>query len=206
MRYRRTLLIMICLVTFAGTLRTTLAQDPAPPSHVRYIEELKQRNADYGPGCNGIGISIPVTTDVPTDMSSRWAAGHSACTPGLRFVMTCAGEVASDERVIACMLRVAEGQSDRTVGCEQVTLITPGGRYTPDAGLSDAMAEVSEGASRSCSEPRDLAPGVTIAVPFHAPASTSSGDLAVMIDVDGAEVPAFLVPAGQLTNNPQPGS
>jgi hypothetical protein len=116
--------------------------------------------------------------------------------------MTCAGEVTGDERVIACMLRVADGQSDHEIGCEQMTLITPGGRYASDAALSDAMAETSEGASQSCSEPRALVSGVTIAAPFHAPASTSTGDLAVIIDVDGAEVPAFLVPAGQLTIDP----
>lgn len=202
MRYRRSLLIVISFLTLAGTFRSTLAQDPASLSQDRYIEELKQRNAQYGPGCNGIGISIPMAVEVPPDVTSRWAGGHSACTPGLRFVMTCGAEVTGEERVIACMLRVAEGQGDRTIGCDQLTLITPGRRYTPDPALSDAMAETSEGASRSCSEPGDLAPGVTIAVPFHAPANTSMGDLAVLIDVDGAEVPAFLIPAGQLTIEP----
>jgi hypothetical protein len=201
MRYWRTLLIVISLLTLAGTVRPALAQmqDQDAPSQARYIAELKQRNAAYGPGFNGIGISIPVTVEAPADMTSRWAAGHSACTPGLRFVMTCAGDSAGDERVIACLLRVAEGQSDRTLDCDQLTLITPGGRYTADAALSDTMAATGEGASRSCEEPQALAPGLTIAAPFHAPVNTSMGDLAVMIDVDGAEVPAFLIPAGQLT-------
>lgn len=206
MPYRRTLLIVSTLLALAGTSRLTLAQEPGPLSQDRYITELKQRNADYGPGCNGIGISVPVTVDVPPDMTNRWAAGHSACTPGLRFVMTCGGEVAGDERVIACLLRIADGQSPRRIGCEQATLITPGGRYTPDAALSDAMAETGEAASRSCSEEPALAPGLTIALPFHAPANTSTGDLAVIIDVDGAEVPAFLVPAGQLTADSLPSS
>ena len=202
MLYRRTLLIVICLMTLGGISRPALAQEVESPSQDRYIEELKQRNADYGPGCNGIGISVPMAVDVPADMTDRWAGGHSACTPSIRFVMACAGEIAGEERVIACMLRIAESQSDRSIDCEQLTLITAGGRYTADAALSDAMAEASEGAARSCSQPRQLAPGVTIAVPFHAPASTSMGDLAIMIDVDGAEVPAFLVPAGQLTIEP----
>jgi hypothetical protein len=199
---RRTLLIVISLLTLAGGVRSTLAQDLGTPPQARYIAELKQRNADYGPGCNGIGISVPMTVDVPTDMTSRWAGGHSACMPDLRLVLTCGGEVAGEERVIACMLRVAEGQSDRTISCDQVTLLTPGGRYMPDATLSNAMAESSEGISRSCSEPGDLAPGATIALSFHAPAETSMGDLAILIDVDGAEVPAFLIPAGQLTVAP----
>jgi hypothetical protein len=206
MPYRRTLLIVVTLLALAGTSRPLTAQDLQSPSQARYIEELKQRNAGYGPGCNGIGISVPVTVDVPPDVPNRWVAGHSACTPGLRFVMTCGGEVTGEERVIACMLRIAEGQSERTLGCEQFTLITPGDRYTADAALSDAMAATSDGASQSCSSPVALAPGVTIAAPFHAPASTSAGDLAVIIDVDGAEVPAFLVPAGQLAIDLQPTS
>lgn len=206
MTYRQTLLMVVTLLALAGTVRPLSAQDLGSPSQERYIEELKQRNADYGPGCNGIGISVPVSVEVPPDISDRWAAGHSACTPGLRYVMTCGGEVAGEERVIACMLRIAEGQSERTLGCEQLTLITPGGRYTADAALSDAMAETSDGASQSCAAPVALAPGATIAAPFHAPASTSTGDLAVIIDVDGAEVPAFLVPAGQLVSDLQSNS
>ena len=206
MRNSRLLVILIALVALASTSGSARAQDPGRASQDRYIEELKQRNADYGPGCNGIGISVPVTVDVPADMSSRWAAGHSACIPGLRLVMACAGDVTGDERVIACTLRVAEGQSDRTIGCDQITLITPGGRYTPDASLSDAMADASEGASISCSNVRALSSGVTMSIPFYAPENTSRGDLAVMIDLDGAEVPAFLVPAGQLTIEELPDS
>ncbi|MDQ2654799.1 MAG: hypothetical protein M3Z20_17330, partial [Chloroflexota bacterium] len=117
MPYGRLLLIVITILALAGTSRPAMAQEPGTQAQDRYIAELKQRNADYGPGCNGIGIAVPVTVDVPPDMTNRWAAGHSACTPGLRFVMTCGGEVAGEERVIACLLRVAEGQSDRTLGC-----------------------------------------------------------------------------------------
>ena len=206
MLHPRMLLIVIAFLALRGTLPQTLAQDVEPLPQDRYIEELKQRNADYGPGCNGIGISVPTTVEVPTDMTSRWTGGHSACVPDLRLVMTCGDEVIGEERVIACLLRVAEGQSDRMIGCDQLTLITPGGRYTADTVLSDAMAASSDGASRSCSEPGDFAPGVTIAVPFHAPVTTSTGDMAVTIDVDGAEVPAFLIPAGQLTIEPSANS
>jgi hypothetical protein len=182
------------------------AQGESSDSQVRYIEELKQRNAAYGPGCNGIGISVPTTVEVPADITSRWAAGHSGCIPGLRLVMACIGEVTSDDRVIACTLQVADGERDETVTCEQLTLIAPGARFTPDAKLSGDLGEASEGGSRSCSEPMNLTPGATVAAVFVVPASESTGDLAVMVDVDGAEAPAFLIPAGQLSAELPPGS
>jgi hypothetical protein len=72
--------------------------------------------------------------------------------------------------------------------------------------LSDTLGEASEGGSRSCSEPIDLTPGATIAAVFLAPASESTGDLAVTVDIDGAEVPAFLIPAGELSVEPSAGS
>jgi hypothetical protein len=198
MLHRLSLFILISVLALGGIPRSTVAQETGAESQYRYVVELKQRNAAYGPGCNGIGISVPVAVDMPADVTTRWAAGHSACIPDLQLVMACAGEVVGEERVIGCLLQVADGQTDRTVACEQLTLITPGGRYTPEPALSVAMAEASEGGSQSCSEPRALAPNVTIAVPFHVPATMSVGDLAVTIDVDGAEVPAFLIPAGQL--------
>jgi hypothetical protein len=85
-------------------------------------------------------------------------------------------------------------------------LITPSARVTPDATLSDALGEASEGGSRSCSEPQDIAAGATFAAAFLVPATESRGDLAVMIDVDGSEVPAFLIPAGQLDGELPPES
>lgn len=200
------LLALISVLALGGIPRMTLAQETSSHSQDRYIDELKERNVAYGPGCNGIGISVPVTVDVPVEMTSRWAAGHSACIPDLRLVMSCAGEVVGEERVIGCLLHVADGQTDRTIACEQLTLITPDARYTPDPALSVAVAEASEGGSQTCSEPRALAPSVTIAAPFRVPAATSMSDLAVIIDVDGSEVPAFLIPAGQLNVEPASGS
>ena len=192
------LITLISALALGGMPHLTIAQEAGAQSQARYIEELKQRNADYGPGCNGIGISVPVMVEIPADMTSRWAAGHSACIPGQRLVMACAGDVVDEERVIGCTLQVAEGQLDRTIACEQITLITPGARYTPDATVSDAMAEASEGGAQSCSQPHDLAVGTTVAAAFRVPAAESMGDLAVTLDVDGSEVPAFLIPAGQL--------
>ena len=190
---------LACVLLLTAMPSVAFAQGESSGSQVRYIEELKQRNAAYGPGCNGIGISVPATVEVPADMSSRWAAGHSGCIPDLRLVMTCIGEVTGEDRVIACTLQVADGERDETVTCEQLTLITPGARFTPDAMLSDTLGEASEGGSRSCSEPINLTLGATVAAVFIVPASETTGDLAVIVDVDGAEVPAFLIPAGQLS-------
>ncbi|MBW3634711.1 MAG: hypothetical protein KY456_16960 [Chloroflexi bacterium] len=198
--------LLVCILLLTGTPRIALAQDDPSALQVRYIEELKQRNAVYGPGCNGIGISVPATQNMPVDITSRWAAGHSACIPDLRLVMACIGEVAGEDRVIGCTIQVADGQGDGTITCEQLTLITPSTRYTPDAVLSDALGEASEGGSRSCSEPVNLAPGATVAAAFLVPATSSMGDLAIMIDINGAEVPAFLIPAGQLGAEPPPQS
>jgi len=178
--------------------RPASAQETGGQPQDRYIEELKQRNVTYGPGCNGIGISVPVTVEIPADMTTRWAGGHSACIPGLRLVIACAADIIGAERIVGCMLQVAEGQLDRTIACEQFTLISPDARYTPDTTISDTMGQASEGGSQSCSQPRDLAPGTTVAAAFRVPAAESAGDLAITLDIDGSEVPAFLIPAGQL--------
>ena len=191
--------LLACVLLLASMPRATLGQEIAGKSQVRYIAELKQRNAGYGPGCDGIGISVPAEVDMPTDISSRWAAGHSACIPGLRLIMTCMGEVTGEDRVIGCTLQVADGERDGTITCDQLTLIAPEARFTPDVMLSDALGEASEGGSRSCSEQIPLTPDATVAAVFLVPASASTGDLAVTIDVDGSEVPAFLIPAGQLS-------
>lgn len=190
--------LLVCVLLLAAMPRIAHAQDEPGASQVRYIEELKQRNADYGPGCDGIGISVPTDVSMPADISSRWAAGHSACIPGMRLVMTCGGEIAGEDRVIGCTVQVADGQAVQTITCEQLTLITAVARFTPDATLSDALGEASEGGAASCSTPQNLTPGATVAAAFLVPATESTGDLALMIDVDGSEVPAFLIPAGQL--------
>ncbi len=191
--------LLACVLLLAAMPRIAHAQDEPDASQVRYIEELKQRNADYGPGCDGIGISVPAEVNMPADITRRWAAGHSACVPGMRLVMTCIGEVTGEDRVIGCTLQVADGERDGTIACDQLTLIAPDARFMPDAMLSDTLGEASEGGSRSCSEPIQLTPGATVAAVFLVPASESSGDLAVTVDVDGSEVPAFLIPAGQLS-------
>jgi hypothetical protein len=196
------LLAVVLLIAHAGMSRVALAQEALATPQARYIEELKQRNDDYGPGCNGIGISVPIAVDMPAAISSRWAAGHSACIPGMRLVATCIGEVVAEDRVVGCTLRVADGQAAETIGCERLTLLTASTRFAPDPTLSDALAEGSEGGSGSCSEPRDLTPDTAIAAAFLAPAMESSGDLALLIDLDGSEVPAFLIPSGQLDVSP----
>ena len=198
--------LLACVLLLAAMPRTTHAQDTPGASQVRYIEELKQRNAGYGPGCDGVGVSVPAEVDMPADISSRWAAGHSACVPGMRLIMTCMGEVTGEDRVIGCTLQVADGERDGTISCDQLTLIAPDGRFTPDAMLSDTLGEASEGGSRSCSESIQLTPGATVAAVFLVPASGSAGDLAVTVDVDGSEVPAFLIPAGQLSADLPPES
>jgi hypothetical protein len=192
--------LLVCVLCIC-TPGITLAQDGPDGSQVRFIEELKQRNADYGPGCDGIGISVPAEVNMPADISSRWAAGHSACIPDMRLIMTCAGEVTGEDRVVSCTLQVADGQRDGAIGCDQLTLIVPDARFTPDAMLSDTLGDASEGGSRSCSEGIALTPGATVAAVFLVPASESTGDLAVTVDVDGSEVPAFLIPAGQLSGD-----
>src|SRR5215213_4040182 len=100
------------VLLLAAGPRVAHAQDQPGPSQARYIEELKQRNAGYGPGCDGIGISVPAEVNMPADITSRWAAGHSACIPGMRLIMTCMGEVTGEERVIGCTLQVADGERD----------------------------------------------------------------------------------------------
>jgi hypothetical protein len=192
--------LLVCVLCIC-TPGITLAQEGPDGSQVRFIEELKQRNADYGPGCDGIGISVPAEVNMPADISSRWAAGHSACIPDMRLIMTCAGEVTGEDRVVSCTLQVADGQRDGAIGCDQLTLIVPDARFTPDAMLSDTLGDASEGGSRSCSEGIALTPGATVAAVFLVPASESTGDLAVTVDVDGSEVPAFLIPAGQLSGD-----
>ena len=200
------LIALIFTLALGGMSRTASAQETGGQPQDRYIEELKQRNAAFGPGCNGIGISLTAQLSIPADITSRWAAGHSACTPDLRLVMACDGEVTGEDRVISCTIQVVEGQGDETLTCEQLTLIVPEARLMPDAMLSDMLSEASEGGSRSCSEPQELVPGATIAAVFLVPAAESVGDLAVMIDIDGAEVPAFLIPAGQLSGESSSGS
>jgi hypothetical protein len=192
--------LLVCVLCIC-TPGITLAQEGPDGSQVRFIEELKQRNADYGPGCDGIGISVPAEVNMPADISSRWAAGHSACIPDMRLIMTCAGEVTGEDRVVSCTLQVADGQRDGAIGCDQLTLIVPDARFTPDAMLSDTLGDASEGGSRSCSEPIELTRGATVGAVFLVPASESTGDLAVTVDVDGSEVPAFLIPAGQLSGD-----
>jgi hypothetical protein len=194
--------LLACVLLLAAMPRLALAQDAPGASQVHYIEELKQRNAGYGPGCDGIGISVPAEVNMPADISSRWAAGHSACIPDMRLIMTCAGEVTGEDRVVSCTLQVADGQRDGAIGCDQLTLIVPDARFTPDAMLSDTLGDASEGGSRSCSEPIELTRGATVGAVFLVPASESTGDLAVTVDVDGSEVPAFLIPAGQLSADP----
>lgn len=191
--------LIACVLFLTHIPDVALAQDEPDASQVRYIEELKQRNADYGPGCNGIGVSTPRAVSLPADISTRWAAGHSACIPGMRLVMACIGEVANEDRLIGCTLQVADGQAGGTVACEQFTLLTPDARIHPDPILSDALSRGSNDASQSCSESQGFSPGVTIAAAFLIPAAESAGDLALTIDVDGSEVPAFLIPAGQLS-------
>jgi hypothetical protein len=191
-------LVALLSIIFVYHPSGALAQVTLAAPQARYIEELKQRNDDYGPGCNGIGISVPLSVNMPDTISSRWAAGHSACIPGLRLVATCLGEIVAADRVIGCTIQVADGKAVGMLGCEQLTLITAADRFKPDPSLSDALGEGSEGGSRSCAEPRDLTPGATIAAAFFVPATESTGDLALMIDVDGSEVPVFLIPSGQL--------
>ena len=192
-------LAAMMLVAVAGIPCVAFAQpDPASPQ-TRYIEELKQRNDDYGPGCNGIGITVPATLDIPESISTRWAAGHSACIPGLRMVTTCLGDIVGDDRIIGCTLRVADGQSATSLGCAQLTLITAGTRLTSVPELSNTLAVGSEGGARSCTEQVALLPGATVAAAFSVPAIESSGDLALLIEIDGSEVPAFLIPAGQVS-------
>lgn len=198
--------LLACILMLAITPRATRAQDIPGASQVRYIEELKQRNAGYGPGCDGIGISVPAAVNMPADITSRWAAGHSACVPGMRLIMTCMGEVTGEDRVIGCTLQVTDGERDETISCDQLTLIAPEARFTADTMLSDTLGDASEGGSRSCSERVQLTPGATVAAVFLVPASGSAGDLAVTVDVDGSEVPAFLIPAGQLSADLPPES
>jgi len=188
--------LLVCVLCIC-TPGITLAQEGPDGSQVRFIEELKQRNADYGPGCNGIGISVPQAVNLPTDLTTRWVAGHSACIPGLRLIMICIGEVTGDDRVIGCTLLVADGAAG-SLACDGFTLIAPDARFTADPELSNAVAEGAEGGSRSCAEPRELVPGTTVAAAFVVPAAESMGDLGMLIAVDGSEVPAFLIPAGQL--------
>ena len=120
----------------------------------------------------------------------------------MRLIMSCIGGVTGEDRVIGCTVQVADGQGEGTITCDQLTLIAPDARFTPDAILSATLGEASEGGSRSCSEHIELTPGATVAAAFLVPATESMGDLAVLIDVDGSEVPAFLIPAGQLSGEP----
>jgi hypothetical protein len=189
--------LVACVLLLAAGPRVAYAQDELGASQVRYIAELKQRNADYGPGCNGIGISVPQTVNMPTDLTTRWVAGHSACIPGLRLAMICIGEVAGADRVIGCTLLVADGAAG-SIACDGFTLIAPNTRLTADPVLSDAVAEGAEGGSQSCAESQELVPGATVAAGFIVPAAESMGDLGMLIAVDGSEVPAFLIPSGQL--------
>jgi hypothetical protein len=192
------LLLLTCVLLTAVVPGSVLAGDEIEGAQVRYIDELKQRNVDYGPGCNGIGVSIPQSVEMPADLSTRWVAGHSACIPGMRLVMICIGEVAGADRVIGCLLRVADGEAAEAIGCDLLTLITPGGRFTPDPLLSKTLSEGSESASKPCSEPGTFAEGTTVAAAFLVPAAESTGDLAILLNLDGSEVPAFLLPSSQM--------
>ncbi len=194
MSVRPWILSIIIALMLPGVALARQAED----SQIRYINELKQRNTDYGPGCNGIGVSTPRAVSLPTDVSTRWAAGHSACIPGLRLVMACLGEVVADDRIIGCTILVAEGEAKGTLTCERLTLIAPEGRFQPDPRLSVALARGSEGIARPCSDAGNLETGAAIAAAFIAPADASAGDLALTIDIDGSEIPAFLIPASQV--------
>jgi hypothetical protein len=201
---RRLLLapLLVLALTLTAGPSVTSAQQPVATPQLRYIDELKQRNAAYGPGCNGIGISLPLPVDTPANITGRWTAGHSACVPGMRLMLSCLGQIVDTNRVIGCTLRVADGQAPRAIGCADLTLITAAARVTPDPALSDALAVGSEGGSLSCTKPHDLTTGAAIAAAFVVPAADSGGDLALLIDLDGSEVPAFLIPAAQLAGAP----
>jgi hypothetical protein len=195
---QRQFVTVVAIVLKIAAAPVALAQDEPAGSQIRYIKELEQRNVDYGAGCNGIGVSLPPTVSMPADISTRWAAGHSACIPGMRLVLVCSGEVAGEDRVIGCLLRVADGSAAGSLGCDQLTLIAPDARFKPDPGLSQALSEGSAGGSVPCSQPSAYTAGLTVAAAFLVPAAESRGDLAVLIDVDESEVPAFLIPSGQL--------
>jgi hypothetical protein len=204
MPHRHRLLVAVVLALLTATAGRAQAQQAVATPQVRYIDELKQRNAAYGPGCDGIGISLPMTVNMPANTTGRWTAGHSACIPGMRLMMSCLGEVVVTDRIIGCTLRVADGQAAKALGCADLTLITPAARFSPDQALSDALAIGSEGGSLSCAKPRELTTGATITAAFSVPAAESEGDLAVLIDVDGSEVPAFLIPAAQVSGEATP--
>lgn len=191
--------LAVALLALAAGAAPVRAQEG---SQLRYIEELKQRNADYGPGCNGIGISTPSEVNMPADISTRWAAGHSACIPGLRLVAACIGEVSDNSRLIGCTLQVADGEAAASLGCQQLTLIAPDTRLRPNPELSDILSGGSGGSAVSCATPSPLASGAAIAAAFRIPVARSPGDLALLIDIDGSEVPAFLIPASQLGGTP----
>lgn len=191
------------LILAAGVLALILpmgaagAQTPEATQQ-RYINELKQRNADYGAGCNGIGVSLPGTVAMPADLTTRWVGGHSACVPGMRLMMSCRGDVIGDERIVGCLVHVAEGESRAEATCDTLTLITPYARFHPDPTLSRILGEGSESGARACDVPNAFTQDLTLAAAFSLPAVSSTGDLAILLDIDGSEVPAFLIPATQL--------
>ena len=169
---------------------------------LRYIDELKQRNSDYGAGCDGIGVTIPREVELPADLSSDWAASHSACIPNARLIAVCLGDAVAADFVIGCTFQVAAGQAAVTLTCDRLSLMTPEDRYAPNLELSEVLGQGSVETSRPCVEPTELATGTSIAAAFVVPASEAAGDLAVLVDVDGSEVPAFLIPAGQMMASP----
>lgn len=190
--------LLACVLFLGGVASPAVAQDDVDRPQLRFITELKQRNADYGPGCDGIGVSIPPAVAMPAELTSPWVASHSACLPGLRLVMTCLGDIVEADRVIGCTILAADGQGTGPIACDALTLILPNARFTPDLLLSELLSQGSDAGVQSCAAATELTPGVAIAAAFVVPASESATDLALLIDIDGSEAPAFLIPAGQL--------
>lgn len=189
---------LLCLVALAGCgARVVRAQPAAAASQERYIVELGQRNASYGPGCNGIGVALPPPAGLPAEPTPRWVDGHAACTPGLRLTSSCVGTIAGGDRLVGCTIVAVDGTTPKPLGCADYTLLTFGGRFAGDAAASDAAAK-ADPRQVSCAPPAPLAPGKPVAVAFTLPATPTGGEMALMIDVDGTEAPDFLIPAVQL--------
>ena len=190
--------LLVCFVALVGCGPLAVrAQPAADESQERYIVELGQRNASYGPGCNGIGIALPPPAGLPAEPTPRWIDGHAACANGLRLTSSCVGAVAGDNRLVGCTIIAVEGSTPKPLGCDAYTLLTLGGRFKGDPTASDAAAK-ADPRQVSCAQPAPLAPGKPVAVAFTLPAATTGGQMALMIDVDGTEAPDFLIPAVQL--------
>jgi hypothetical protein len=198
--------LVTCILIVTVIPQPAAAQEESAAPQLRYIEEIKQRNADYGPGCDGIGVTVPPTVEMPAEITSNWVASHSACVPGLRLVMTCLGDIVGEERIIGCTLQVADGQAEAALSCDRFTLLLPEDRLTPDETLSEILGQGSDGTAQPCSEAGSFDSGATVALAFQAPGSEPAPDAAILIDLDGSEVPAFFVPASQLDRVTPPDS